>query len=1051
MRRLRFTVYIIILVGAITVAYGQRKPDPNVGNQENTRLGTMDGNLVRTVFFNHGEIANWDDPSVPSGEWPKGSGHTYVDGVALVVAAPIVDINGERHHSVVTRYREDMSVSPDGVPWGFAPLPGYFNPDPAVNVNNSPAMSNDPRTWPSFWPDKPSDWAGSWNGFFGKGVTNADLETYFVFDDDPDEKYLYYPDPADSSRRGLGLEVASRLFQWNQVLAQDVIFAIYYITNEGKKDYDSTFFAFHIDWGIGGHDDSADDAGNYDLDLDIAWAFDGNGYGSPGNWSPVGVAGFAFLESPGIYRDGRDNDDDGLIDEKRDSGAGVFMTTYPYGVDDVNAYLKFFPERQLHSHWSGDEDIDWDAYTDLNGNGQWDLGEPLNDDVGMDGLRPEDFNYPGADEGEGDGMPTAGEPDFDFTDKDESDQIGLTGFNAFVLHEYKMEYDEAYWRGLKSAPPPRDKLIENTNLGMFFSSGPFRLLAGDTQFYSMALLFGEDQYQLSRTKKTIQQIYNADYRFAKPPEKPRVTAVPGDHKVVLYWDDRAERSWDPFLQKYDFEGYRIYRTTEPNFIEDQIITDSFGKKRYRLPIAQFDLEDGIKGLHPVDVEGIKFYLGEDTGLRHYFVDTDVQNGQNYFYAVVSYDQGLVDTSITGEISGISPSECASVIKVNPSGVVEFVDVNTAVVTPQAPAAGYISPHLTGPMEHQGPGTGELSLELLDPHQVKDNNTYEITFLDTSAFALNPNPSFNLRNLTTNEVLFADEPLIRSEGLTPVLEGFVLHVRNDSVAKVISTEWEAGNHDYIFRVAMNPSLSGRFISYPADFEMRFFNEIVDTSQSLLFGQKAIPVNFKIFNLTEDRQMDFIFGDQDKDDQFTPGDSVTIVIGNRLGEPLPTPKSRFKVAWSIFFDDLSGDSVTLPQAGDRFQFRTSKPFRNNERFQFTLAGAQTDAAAAKRSLNEITVVPNPYCAAANWEPSNPFQFGRGERRIFFNHLPQKCTIRIYTVRGFLVDTIEHDSPVENGSEAWNLVSKDGMDIAYGLYIFQVEAPDIGEQIGKFAVIK
>jgi len=34
---------------------------------------------------------------------------------------------------------------------------------------------------------------------------------------------------------------------------------------------------------------------------------------------------------------------------------------------------------------------------------------------------------------------------------------------------------------------------------------------------------------------------------------------------------------------------------------------------------------------------------------------------------------------------------------------------------------------------------------------------------------------------------------------------------------------------------------------------------------------------------------------------------------------------------------------------------------------------------------------------------------------------------------------------------LVSKDGMDIAYGLYIYHIDAPDIGEKISKFAVIK
>ncbi len=37
------------------------------------------------------------------------------------------------------------------------------------------------------------------------------------------------------------------------------------------------------------------------------------------------------------------------------------------------------------------------------------------------------------------------------------------------------------------------------------------------------------------------------------------------------------------------------------------------------------------------------------------------------------------------------------------------------------------------------------------------------------------------------------------------------------------------------------------------------------------------------------------------------------------------------------------------------------------------------------------------------------------------------------------------------SWNLVTEDGMDIAYGLYIYHVDAPGIGEKIGKFAIIK
>jgi hypothetical protein len=1051
MSHLKF-VGMLLCFAVLQSLQAQRQPDPNVGDMINTRWGTMDGNMVRTVFANHSEISNWDEPAWPSGEWPKGSGHTYVDGVALVVAAPIVDVKGKRYHCIETRYREDMSTSPEGTPWGFAPLPGYCNPDAKTNLHNSPAMSNDPTTWPAKWPDKDQAWAGQWNGFFGRGKTNADLETYFVMDDDPNEKYLYYPNPADSSRRGLGVEVAARLFQWNQVLAQDCIFSIYFITNEGKKDYDSTYLAFHIDWGIGGHDDSADDAGSYDLDLDIAWAFDGNGYGSPSNWSPVGVAGFAFLESPSIFRDGRDNDNDGLIDEKREGGPGSYLTAYPYGVNDVQAFNKFYTDRELKPHWSGDENINWDPYQDLNGNSRWDAGEPIGDDVGSDGVGPNDSNYTGPDDGEGDGAPTAGEPDFDFLDKDESDQIGLTGFQVFVLHEYKMENDEAYWNGLKSAPPPREKLVQNTNLGMFFSSGPFTLKANDTQFYSMALLFGEDQEQLARTKKTVQQIYNATYQFAKPPEKSRLTAVPGDAKVVLYWNDLAEKSWDPFLQEHDFEGYRIYRTTDAEFLEAQVITDAYGKKRYRQFIAEFDLQNGVKGLHPIDVEGVKFNLGTDTGLRHYYVDTDVKNGQTYYYALVPYDRGLVAKTSTGEISGISPSEASSVIRVDASGVVEYVDINCAVVTPRAPSAGYQAPQLSGKIVHNGPGTGSIEIELLDAHSLQDNAAYEVVFQDTSAFAVNRQATFSLLNTTSQVKLLEKEPLLEGQGISPVLEGLVLHVKGDTSAQVVEskTGWVNGQHDWNFRVGKNSSLSGRFTAYPADFELSFHNSVVDTSEALLFGQQAIPVTFMIYNLTEGRKMDFLFGDKDRDGIFSPGDSVTIVIGLTLGAPLPTPKSKFKVTWTFFYDrSLAGS--TPPLAGDLFRLCTSKPFRDAEKFSFTVQGAKESAGQTKEGMSKITVTPNPYCAAASWEPRNPYRFGRGERRIQFNHLPSHCVIRIYTVRGYLVDQLDHNSTMDDGSESWDLISKDGMEIAYGVYLFHVDAPGIGTFIDKFAVIK
>ncbi|PJA53118.1 MAG: T9SS C-terminal target domain-containing protein, partial [Candidatus Marinimicrobia bacterium CG_4_9_14_3_um_filter_48_9] len=87
----------------------------------------------------------------------------------------------------------------------------------------------------------------------------------------------------------------------------------------------------------------------------------------------------------------------------------------------------------------------------------------------------------------------------------------------------------------------------------------------------------------------------------------------------------------------------------------------------------------------------------------------------------------------------------------------------------------------------------------------------------------------------------------------------------------------------------------------------------------------------------------------------------------------------------------------------------------------------------------------------EPQHLYSSGRGTRKIDFIHLPSKCTIKIFTLSGKLVDTFEHDATGENGAESWDMLSRDGLEIAYGIYIFHVDAPGIGTHVGKFAVIK
>ena len=1105
---------LFLLIGLVSSSFAQLG---NLhGDRQYRKEGILDGNLIRTIFHNHGEVAHW--PFQPSGEWPKGSGHSYVDGVAPFVCAKVRNVNGEEIVILETQYREYMDVDPQsGYPMGFEPLPGFCN-----QAQDNPAMSNNIDSWPTYWPDKLSEaddpgWRGinletgidpdpeyaMWNGYFGKGVTNADLETYFVIDDYNDHEFPYYPMSADSNRGGLGIQCFVRGFQWSHVLAEDVIFWHYEMKNISDRDLESCLFGIYIDSGVGGTGDSEDDSGYFDRALDVAVAYDKDGLGTPGNWSPVGVVGYAYLESPGNPYNGIDDDGDAkdfgsgevfsadkldsisyspgddivIIDYSSDNlqrtvtkmpndslvfdAWGNQFVIYPYTsliedpfnsvddnlnglIDESNAHIGLLTKNWITGEGldnpmideQRDDGIDnnnnWETYLDVNQNGEWDEDEPLNDDKGRDGLGPQDPDYPGRDTGEGDGIYTHGEPNFDQTDKDESDQIGLTSVKIFKLHYLDLKDDEKVWNHLAYGVFDTSETL--TNLGIIFASGPFPLKRLQSQRFSMALLFGEDLQDLVRNKDVVQKIYNANYNFARPPMKPRVKAVPGDGKVTLYWDRRAEFSKDPFLDyREDFEGYVIYRSTEYAFLEPKVITDSYGVKTFRKPVAQFDLIDGIEGPDPVGINGARFNRGDETGLKHQWTDYDVDNGQTYYYAVVSYDQG--DPSY-GEF-GLPPTECTSTISVDAFGNVVSTDINTAVVVPNASAAGYQPPEIDTLFHIQGPGTGDIWLEILDPMSIRPDQIYEIRFDDTTKIG---SVTFSVWNVTGDDsIIYSGADDFEGKDFNDVFDGIRPYVTDDPIVVDDSlTGWRSNNpHDAFIRVSAYEKLP-----YPADYQ------IVIHDTGTLMDSYGTSCNFSVHNITENEKATFLFVDANNNGLLDGNESAFANENILILEQVLEKLGGWQV--SIHFAPFTTEEFGT---GDTIFVAIKKPFRGGDLadvFSFQTVSASVDEREAKKEIREIAVVPNPYVCAASWEP-NYNRIGRGPRKIDFINLPHKCTIRIYSFSGDLVDVIHHNSAIDNGAESWNLRSKDGLDVAFGIYFYHVMTPNTGEFIGKFALIK
>jgi hypothetical protein len=113
---------------------------------------------------------------------------------------------------------------------------------------------------------------------------------------------------------------------------------------------------------------------------------------------------------------------------------------------------------------------------------------------------------------------------------------------------------------------------------------------------------------------------------------------------------------------------------------------------------------------------------------------------------------------------------------------------------------------------------------------------------------------------------------------------------------------------------------------------------------------------------------------------------------------------------------------------------------------------DLQLAGSRMDQIYVVPNPYVGFSVIEPTNWLPGAtRGERRIYFENLPSHCAIRIFTINGDLVQTLQHDTGMENAREYWNLLNRDGFSVAYGVYVAHIDAPGVGEKILKFALIK
>lgn len=494
------------------------------------------------------------------------------------------------------------------------------------------------------------------------------------------------------------------------------------------------------------------------------------------------------------------------------------------------------------------------------------------------------------------------------------------------------------------------------------------------------------------------------------------------HRTATGGLEPEYENWPPWDPTPYYEGK--YISGSLIYIDDFLITI-----RDSTRTGEAD-EDTLVPLSPRtgDIISIQTYtkqeLGGQTGLKYSYVDDDgLMNGRTYYYAVTSYDKG--DKS-----AGVSSLE---------SGKVKYS------VVPRSYASDIYEPIVD--VKHiQGLAEGEVRVSVVIPDSLKSHN-YQVEF-NTSDTSIGLASSWNLVDLTEDTTILQGITGHNGEvSAQQVLNGFEISVDGDFKPRVyaktvMKPDTATGGLDTLLYAGEwnNEDVTYQFIlesdgaAEPYDYQITF----PDTG-STGFDASGNPIHFPwlVTNVTLGEQawttlnIDGLLWILKMN---IPGTGAE--DGDKALELIPTWLEEY---WPEY-----ADTSHPPGPGDVYTIRLSRAFTNGDVYRFS-----THSVSEKKteySLDKVNVVPNPYYVRAMWDSD------RFNQAVIFTHLPSACKIRIFTVSGLLIRTIEHLSEGGGGVEGWDLLTDEGMKCVSGLYVYQVKDENSGKtKVGKLAIIR
>jgi poly(3-hydroxybutyrate) depolymerase len=322
-------------------------------------------------------------------------------------------------------------------------------------------------------------------------------------------------------------------------------------------------------------------------------------------------------------------------------------------------------------------------------------------------------------------------------------------------------------------------------------------------------------------------------------------------------------------------------------------------------------------------------------------------------------------------------------------------------------AGPIPAQVSGPI-----GTGTVIVHIVDASRLTGDQ-YRVSIDASSSLG----KYYDVENESKGVKVVQEATQLDGDTEGPQFDGIRLVVSDPPFARVDrdSSGWKVGVSTLldVQITLLSLNYDGQMINgyaYPADYRITVFDHSVDTSSESIFGTGRIPVNFWIWNTTENRKSDFVFLDSDNDGRISSLDEIFILEPDSLG--------GLRLTWDLFFVGVP-PATTVPGPGDQFVFRTRKPLKQGDAFTFKGIISLVRIALLPETPKLFQNFPNPF------NPTTTIRYVLSSR----SHV----TLTIYNTLGQIVKELVNGE-MEAG---YHEVQFDASGLSSGVYFYRLQA--------------